>query len=121
MQVSKVSKNLKDVSDCKVALGSTIKTLIETQNTYNSGIKSVEAVASGAAARAITAEKNAAEAIKAAGEITFSAIYPIGSIYMSINDINPTELFGGKWELLSKSETIPIYYMWERKEDDVDK
>ena len=95
--------------------------MIETQNTYNSGIKSVEAVASGAAARAITAEKNAAEAIKAAGEITFSAIYPIGSIYMSVNDINPTELFGGKWELLSKSETIPIYYMWERKEDDVDK
>ena len=55
MQVSKVSKNLKDVSDCKVTLGSTIKTLTETQNTYNSGIKSVEVVASGAAARATKA------------------------------------------------------------------
>ena len=59
--------------------------------------------------------------MKVAQGITFDTIYPIGSIYMSVNDINPTELFGGKWELLSKSETIPIYYMWERKEDDVDK
>ena len=27
-------------------------------------------------------------------------VYPIGSIYMSIEDKNPTELFGGEWEQL---------------------
>lgn len=27
-----------------------------------------------------------------------SKVYPIGSIYMSVNSTNPSELFGGEWE-----------------------
>lgn len=33
----------------------------------------------------------------AISQITDKA-YPIGSIYMSVNDVNPSELFGGEWE-----------------------
>lgn len=43
-----------------------------------------------------TGADNARDAITNLGIINF--IYPIGSIYMSTNNINPTLFFGGVWE-----------------------
>ena len=36
------------------------------------------------------------EQVKALG--IFDAIYPVGSLYMSMNDVNPSILFGGTWQ-----------------------
>lgn len=37
-----------------------------------------------------------AEQVRALGII--DAIYPVGSLYMSVNDVNPATIFGGTWE-----------------------
>lgn len=33
-------------------------------------------------------------------------IYPIGSIYMSVNDVNPAQLFGGTWVQFAQGKTL---------------
>lgn len=33
-------------------------------------------------------------------------IYPIGSIYMSANNVNPEKLFGGQWEIFGQGKTL---------------
>ena len=34
------------------------------------------------------------------------SVYPVGSIYLSVNDTNPTTLFGGSWELFGSGRCL---------------
>ena len=40
-------------------------------------------------------------------------VYPVGSIYMSVNSTNPAELFGGAWVRIENTLGEAIY-MWKR-------
>ena len=43
---------------------------------------------------------------KPIGTITFNDIYPVGSIYLSVNGTNPTNYFWGTWTLFGEGRTL---------------
>ena len=40
-------------------------------------------------------------------DLSFNTIYPVGSIYMSVNNVDPSKLFGGTWEAWG-SGRVPV-------------
>lgn len=36
------------------------------------------------------------------------AVYPVGSIYMSLTNVSPSDIFGGNWEQIASNISLPI-------------
>lgn len=104
-----------EVQIAKFTLGLTIENLsgflpVITSDTATA--ESLGTMAEEALNKAATAEENSSRAMTEAsralelvqetvgGDISLSA-YPIGSIYISVNNTSPAELFGGSWSEIS--------------------
>ena len=105
MQVSKKSQNLKKPEDSSIVLGSTIKTLVENQNVYNSGIQNVIPAVNSAVNTANNAA-NTAEQVKVEMDAITNKIWPVNSIYINTVNVNPSTFLGGVWVPFATGKTI---------------
>lgn len=54
------------------------------------------------------------------GKTIFDMVYPVGAIYISINEVNPSAMFGGTWEqingglLIGTGNSSQTAYAWKR-------
>lgn len=109
--VSKYEVNLDNPGNNKLTLGRTVSTLTgqmanaTNENSLIRGIAYNAGILADAANETANQAANEVELIKnEIGNVTdqvdgiINKVYPVGSIYLSVNPTNPSGIFGGRWE-----------------------
>ena len=99
---SDIASMQSDVSAATAAASqasSDVSTLTTTVNSLSSTVSSVQTTANNAQQTANSALNVANSKIGASDLLDL--VYPVGSIYLSVNSTSPSTLFGGTWEQIT--------------------
>lgn len=106
--VSKYEMDLENPANNKIILGRTINTLTDQmagtatmENRVQTAVNSANA-----AQNAVNNVTGNIESIKQDMDSMLSRVYPVGSIYISVNGTDPETLFGGSWERFAIGRTL---------------
>lgn len=106
--VSKYEIDLENPANNKITLGRTISSLTD-KVAGNTNLTNIVQGMAGRVNNAVNTANNAAntaEQVKAEMDAVTNKIYPVGSIYISVNNANPASFFGGSWTAFATGRTI---------------
>ena len=106
--VSKYEIDLENPANNKIVLGRTISSLTDKVAGTSNLTNIVQGMA-GSVNTAVNTANNAAntvEQIRVEMDAVTNKLWPVGSIYISVNNVNPGTFFGGVWNRFAEGKTI---------------
>ena len=106
--VSKYEIDLENPANNKITLGRTISSLTD-KVAGNTNLTNIVQGMAGSVNTAVNTANNAAntaEQIRVEMDAVTAKMYPVGSIYISVNNANPATFFGGSWVAFATGRTL---------------
>jgi hypothetical protein len=103
--VSKYEIDLENPGNNKITLGRTISTLSDKVANNVSSAGMIEAISQNAN-NALNAANNAVDEINGLNTYLLDRVFPVGSVYFSVNPSNPYSIIGGRWVQIAQGKTI---------------
>lgn len=106
--VSKYEIDLENPANNKITLGRTISSLTD-KVAGNTNLTNIVQGMAGSVNTAVNTANNAAntvEQIRVEMDAVTNKLWPVGSIYISVNNANPASFFGGSWVQFATGKTI---------------
>jgi hypothetical protein len=106
--VSKYEIDLENPANNKIVLGRTISSLTDKVAGTSNLTNIVQGMAGSVNTAVNTANNaaNTAEQIRVEMDAVTAKMYPVGSIYISVNNANPATFFGGSWVAFATGRTL---------------